>query len=107
MSASFQKKIADVLENKIHLIMKYLTKNNIKISHLSLVGGVAANKHILNRIEKTAKKYNCDIVMPPNYMLSDNAAMIAWACIQKKLNENNSDLFFKPDPRLSIRFSNL
>ena len=107
MSASFQKKITDILECKIHLVMQHLTKNNIKISQLSLVGGVAANKYILNTIEKTTKKYNCNIIMPPNYMLSDNAAMIAWACIQKKLNKNNSDIFFKPDPKLSIKTSNI
>ena len=40
--------------------------------------------------------------MPPNYMLSDNAAMIGWACLQKSSKKLDSDIFFKPDPRLSI-----
>ena len=40
--------------------------------------------------------------MPPKYMLSDNAAMIGWACIQKYSKKQYSDIFFKPNPRLTI-----
>ena len=38
-------------------------------------------------------------------MMSDNAAMIAWACI-KNYNKTKDDLFFRPKPRLEIK-SNL
>ena len=34
-------------------------------------------------------------------MISDNAAMIAWACIKNYKNKNQ-DLNFKPNPRLKI-----
>ena len=40
--------------------------------------------------------------MPPNYMLSDNAAMIGWACIQKHTKNYLSEILFKPNPRLKI-----
>ena len=102
MSASFQNKVADILDNKFKLTMEYLNKSNIKISQLSLVGGVASNKFIYRKIKDTAKNYQCNIKMPPEYMLSDNAAMIGWACVKKYKNGFKPDLLFKPNPRLSI-----
>jgi tRNA A37 threonylcarbamoyltransferase TsaD len=35
-------------------------------------------------------------------MMSDNAAMIAWNCINKNLN-SSKDIFFKANPRLTIK----
>lgn len=102
LAASFQHKISEILGDKLGLTMDYLKKSKITISQISLVGGVAANKYIYNNLKKIAHNYNCSIVMPPNYMLSDNAAMIGWACLQKSSKKLDSDIFFKPDPRLSI-----
>ena len=106
-SASFQKKITDILVSKIILTIKYLNEKNINISQISLVGGVASNKYIYKRIKNIAKNYSCSVVKPPKYMLSDNAAMIGWACIQKYSISQYSDLFFKPNPRLTINKKNL
>ena len=47
-------------------------------------------------------KKNVNIIVPPNNMLSDNAAMIGWACLQKLKIKKIDDLFFKENPRLSI-----
>ena len=38
---------------------------------------------------------------PPQYMMSDNAAMIAWATVLKNKKKIN-DINFKPNPRLII-----
>ena len=35
-------------------------------------------------------------------MLSDNAAMIAWACIKKYSKNPYSDIYFKANPKLTI-----
>ena len=35
-------------------------------------------------------------------MMTDNAAMIAWACL-KFYKQDRSDLYFKPEPKLSVR----
>jgi len=102
LSASFQHKVSEILEDKLDLTMDYLKTSKINISQISLVGGVAANKYICNNFKKIAHNYNCSIVMPPNYMLSDNAAMVGWACIQKSSKKLVSDILFKPDPRLAI-----
>jgi len=102
MSASFQKKISDILENKLHSVMIYLEQEKIKVSQISIVGGVASNKNIFYRMEKKAKDYNCSVILPPDFMFSDNAAMIAWVAMNKYTKKFNSDLLSKPNPRLSI-----
>ena len=102
ISASFQKTIMDIIEFKINLSIKYLKNQNINISQISLVGGVASNQYIYKKVKKIANNYSCSVVVPPKYMLSDNAAMIGWACIQKYQKEPISDLYFEENPRLQI-----
>ena len=102
MSASFQNQIANILESKVEIIMDYLKKNKINTSQLSLVGGVAANDFIYKRLFDFAQKNSLSLIMPSKFMLSDNAAMIGWACIQKYTKNFNSDIYFKPNPRLRV-----
>jgi len=102
LAASFQRTVTQIIEKKLELTIKHLKKRGIIISQISLVGGVAANKYIYNRIDKVSKKYKCLLIMPPQYMLSDNAAMIGWACINKYSKKQISDLHFKANPRLTI-----
>ena len=102
LSASFQKKIKEILENKFLLSLEYLDGNNICIKQVALVGGVAANQYIHKKIKDLSLKKNVNIIVPPNNMLSDNAAMIGWACLQKLKIKKIDDLFFKENPRLSI-----
>jgi len=106
LTASFQQKITEILDAKLKLTFEYLQNKNIIITQMSLVGGVAANKYIYEQIKKTASINNCSLIMPRKYMLSDNAAMIGWACIQKYKKEFTSDLHFEANPRLTIKDSN-
>ena len=102
VAASFQETIAQILESKFKLTHDELIKRNIHSKQISLVGGVAANKYILNKIQKLAKNFNYSIILPPKDMLSDNAAMIGWACIKKYTKKKFSDINFKANPRLHI-----
>ena len=102
ISASFQNIVTDILIKKFNMTLKYLKNQNVNIAQLSLVGGVAANKFIYNKLEKECLKNNIEIILPPKNMLSDNAAMIGWACIKKLYNNNINDLYFKENPRLTL-----
>ena len=102
ISASFQNIVSDILIKKFNMTLKYLKNQNVNIAQLSLVGGVAANKFIYNKLEKECLKNNIEIILPPKNMLSDNAAMIGWACIKKLYNNNINDLYFKENPRLTL-----
>ena len=102
ISASFQNIVSDILIKKFNMTLKYLKNQNVNIAQLSLVGGVAANKYIYYKLEKECLKNNIEIILPPKNMLSDNAAMIGWACIKKLYNNNINDLYFKENPRLTL-----
>ena len=101
MSASFQKCIADILSLKLDKTIKKLIQDKKNLSSVSVVGGVGNNNYIKSKIFSITEKNNLKLVFPPINMLSDNAAMIAWACIYK-YNNNDANLLFEPNPRLTI-----
>ena len=98
----------EILDEKF--LSKHLHNADI-LHHLAGVTDVAYVKKESNapqdeKIKKIAHDHTCSIIMPPKYMLSDNAAMIGWACIQKYLLNEFSDLYFKVNPRLTIKDCN-
>ena len=101
IAASFQNKICEILVYKIKLCLKNLDSKNIKINDLAIVGGVAANKYIRNKIYKLCDANNINMIIPPNEMFGDNAAMIAWACL-KKYKKDMNNINFQPHPRLTL-----
>ena len=102
VAASFQETISQILESKFNLAYDELSKRKIYTKQISLVGGVASNKYILNKIKIIADKLNYSVILPPKNMLSDNAAMVGWACIKKYTLNKYSNIDFKVNPRLSI-----
>ncbi len=98
--ASFQLCITNILIGKLTKALNLLNDKSINISSLSVVGGVSNNKYITNKIRTFLRNENIDLYLPHKEMMSDNAAMIAWSCLNKK--KLNEDIFFKPNPRLKI-----
>lgn len=72
MAASFQASILDVL---IHKLLKATTMYDV--NQIIVVGGVAANQGLRERLHKTFESY--DIIIPPLNYCTDNAVMIAAA----------------------------
>lgn len=54
----------------------YRTSENL--FPIGIVGGVAANKMIFNKIKEVVKLYNCELFVPPMQFCTDNAFMIAF-----------------------------
>ena len=102
LSASFQFCVSKILIEKIKKTLKKLTDESVNVKSLSIVGGVSNNKYISEKIQDAFQNHNINIMFPPKEMMSDNAAMIAWNCLNKNI-ESASDLFFKANPRLSIK----
>ena len=100
MSASFQKCVGSILVAKLNKVIKKLYKDNAKNLSISVVCGVANNGYLKTCFQNIEKKENIKFVYPPKYMMSDNAAMIAWATILKHTKDHNIN--FKPNPRLNI-----
>lgn len=101
LCASFQKTILDILIKKTEKAVNILNNENLNIEQISIVGGVINNKYIRDNFENHFEKYKIKILYPLKEMMSDNAAMIAWACF-KNLKKNNANINFKIDPRLKI-----
>ena len=84
LAASFQKTINEILYEKTKIAMKeFLINKKNKANIFVIAGGVASNLSIRENLIKLAKEKNFTSVFPPINLCSDNAAMIAWAGIER------------------------
>lgn len=78
--AGFQAAVADVLTEKSR---RALAQAGAGITALAVAGGVAANQTIRARLRTAAEAAGIAFVAPPLRLCTDNAAMIAWAGIER------------------------
>ena len=92
LAASFQKTVNEILYEKTKVAMEDFLKNKkIKKKFFVIAGGVASNLSIRNNLISLAKEKNFTPTFPPKHLCSDNAAMIAWAGIERyKINLVNN-----------------
>ena len=91
LAATFQKTINEILYEKTKVAMNEFVKNKKKINHFVIAGGVASNLSIRENLTKLSEEKQFIPVFPPVNLCSDNAAMIAWAGIERfKINLTNS-----------------
>ena len=82
-----------------------LQKEFQNLARLSISGmDIIANNvfGITDKIKDTFQNQNINILFPLKEMMSDNAAMVAWNCLNKNITAV-SNLHFKANPRLSIK----
>ena len=97
LAASFQETINKILRKKTEIAMlefRQKTSNN-STSPFVVAGGVAANENIRKNLKDLSKKMNFKPIFPSKEFCGDNAAMIAWAGIQrykKKLFNKKSEI---------------
>jgi N6-L-threonylcarbamoyladenine synthase len=95
IAASFQQAVAEVMADRAeHAIA--LTP---QARHLVVAGGVAANQAIKTRLLALAEKHGLAFAAPPLKLCTDNAAMIAWAGIERFRLGQRDSLEFAPRPR--------
>ena len=84
LAASFQKTINEILYEKTKVAMDEFIKNKKnKKNTFVIAGGVASNLSIRENLIKLCKEKDFDSVFPPVNLCSDNAAMIAWAGLER------------------------
>ena len=79
LCAGFQAAVADVLAEKT----KRALLQAPQATALAVAGGVAANKAIRARLETVCAANGTPFLAPPLSLCTDNAAMIAWAGIER------------------------
>jgi N6-L-threonylcarbamoyladenine synthase len=83
--ASFQAAVSDALADRVARSLVRFRAEFPDIAEPSLVvaGGVAANRHIRAALEAQCSDQGFRFVAPPHELCTDNAAMIAWAGIER------------------------
>jgi N6-L-threonylcarbamoyladenine synthase len=79
LCAGFQAAVAEVLAKKTDRALAMAGD----VTALAVAGGVAANKAIRAMLEDVAARHGVPFLAPPLRLCTDNAAMIAWAGIER------------------------
>jgi len=78
IAASYQEAIVEVLVKKLCRAAR-----QYKVKAIAIVGGVAANSRLRDKLEEQAVAFGLDLTLPPRTLCTDNGAMIAAAGLGK------------------------
>lgn len=99
--ASFQYTIGEILAKKSAIAItmyEKICKNKVMV----VAGGVAANQYLNYILTQAVSRFDYDLVAPPIKLCTDNAAMIAYAGLERFKAGLINDLDFCPRARWSL-----
>ncbi len=99
LCASFQATAAETLVDRSRNALAEFRRLHPEGSTLVIAGGVAANAYLRAQLERLAEAEGARLVAPPQRLCTDNAAMIAWAGIERLRLGLTDGLDFAPRPR--------
>jgi N6-L-threonylcarbamoyladenine synthase len=80
--ASFQYTVGEVAKDRMrHALLAFSSRYDAKT--LVVAGGVAANQYLRTCLTQVAGEFGFSLVAPPLPLCTDNAAMIAWAGVER------------------------
>jgi N6-L-threonylcarbamoyladenine synthase len=97
LCASFQEAVVDVLVQKTIRAANQIGANLVTVS-----GGVSANSRLRSRMTEATVAAGLDLKMASPALSTDNAAMIAYAALERYILGYRSDLVEDADPNLSL-----
>jgi N6-L-threonylcarbamoyladenine synthase len=83
LCAAFQEAVGDVLADRTKRAIDLFTQAHPGANRLVIAGGVAANKAIGARMAEVTEKSGFELIVPPAQLCTDNAAMVAWAGVER------------------------
>jgi N6-L-threonylcarbamoyladenine synthase len=95
LCASMQKTVAEILANRCERAMQQCRD----IDTLVVAGGGASNLEIRQRLESLCAQHEVSLIAPPLKLCTDNAAMIAWAALERFERGEKSDMTLAPRSR--------
>ena len=97
LCAGVRQAILDVL---IHKAMKALKQTRHRV--LAVSGGVSCNSALRRQLKERCERARIELILPPNSLTTDNAAMIAFAGLLRARNGDFSPLETPVDPNLRL-----
>jgi len=99
LCAGFQQAIVDVLAGKTRRALRLYLEDKPQAPLLAVAGGVAANSAIRSGLETVCAETGVTFTAPPLRLCTDNAAMIAYAGIERFRAGARDDLSLAARPR--------
>lgn len=99
LCASFQAAAAEVLVDRTSNALEMFATLGGRQRTLVVAGGVAANAYLRSRLATLAEAADVRLIAPPMWLCTDNAAMIAWAGIERLRLGLTDAMDFAPRPR--------
>ena len=81
--ASFQEAVADVLKDRLARAFERFEEEFREPGTLVVAGGVAANLYLRERLQHLCEQSDWRWIAPPQELCTDNAAIIAWAGLER------------------------
>ncbi len=97
LCAAFQSAVAEILAEKSRRALALYLHEAPAVPSFAVAGGVAANRAIREALSTLCAREGVAFVAPPLALCTDNAAMIAWAGIER------ARAGLPPDPAISAR----
>jgi N6-L-threonylcarbamoyladenine synthase len=83
LCAAFQQAVGDIVIDRLEHAIERFRETYPGGERLVMAGGVAANRFLRSRVEALLKREHMQLIAPPVALCTDNAAMIAWAGIER------------------------
>lgn len=99
LAASFQAAVADSLADRCANAIELFQRDHGAGHPFVVAGGVAANQVLRATLGGLAEERGMRFVAPPPSLCTDNAAMIAWAGVERLRGGEVDALDFAPRPR--------
>ncbi|HMB78159.1 MAG TPA: tRNA (adenosine(37)-N6)-threonylcarbamoyltransferase complex transferase subunit TsaD [Kiloniellaceae bacterium] len=99
IAAAFQAAVGDILADRCKRALAVFAADYGCRGPLVVAGGVAANLYLRAALRALAEAEGCRFLAPPQGLCTDNAAMIAWAGVERLRLKLTDPLDFAPRPR--------
>jgi N6-L-threonylcarbamoyladenine synthase len=103
LAAGFQAAAVDVLRDRTRSAMRRFSHETKGAGRLVVAGGVAANQAIGRALRELCGEEGFEIAIPPAKLCTDNAAMVAWAGVERCQCGAFSELDVPPKARWPLQ----